>query len=424
MAQYDLVVHGGSEFRPKETRTLRLTPEDDLVELGSLSIDSDSAWRILVDPRGDWVCLPLFDYQLQFLTIGPTDKLTHLQTLSDWIYSGSRASLRPDGRGIIETFIEVFGSIAPAYMRNFFVEENIGLVPTGVSHEYNSLEERSLRTVITQRGNMTAFGVFSTGCRSHHLDPEGDLSAPLSEHIWTNNSNQFFAREAAVSRDGHLLIAAGGGNEFNAVSHWISDDGTLIEMDRIPYYDRFPPNYVPLAGGNLESICISPNRDWVLFQGDATEVWDLNPDGSFGEQRWITFLAPNYGQATLSADGRVAVVSHLYLGWHEEEYIQSWALAVFRLTPEGDIISVKYHFYPHQWEVAFLTRRVPGDTNGDGWIDCSDLVTLINHVNLGAEIPNPVDFDHADVDRDGDRDEADVRAIADLILTQGTSLQN
>jgi hypothetical protein len=97
---------------------------------------------------------------------------------------------------------------------------------------------------------------------------------------------------------------------------------------------------------------------------------------------------------------------------------------VFRLTPEGDIISVKYHFYPHQWEVAFLTRRVPGDTNGDGWIDCSDLVTLINHVNLGAEIPNPVDFDHADVDRDGDRDEADVRAIADLILTQGTSLQN
>jgi hypothetical protein len=166
-----------------------------------------------------------------------------------------------------------------------------------------------------------------------------------------------------------------------------------------------------LAGGVL-IVMIAPNRDWVIFQGnDSTVCWDLLPDGTFGDEKWSTIETASFGRAGLSGDGRVLVVTHLTTVWN---------LSILRLSPVGDLISITTHPTPDLIHngIQFITRRVPGDTNGDGWLDITDVVTLINHVNDGTEIPNPVDFDHADVDRDGDRDDADVQALVELILTQ------
>jgi hypothetical protein len=170
-----------------------------------------------------------------------------------------------------------------------------------------------------------------------------------------------------------------------------------------------------LAGGGIESVMISPLREWVIFHGNSSTVcWNLNPDGSFAGEKWSTDATANFGLADLSADGRVVIVGHLADGWK---------LSILRLSPTGDLDSVTTHetSLPHV-PLKFITRRVPGDTNGDGWLDITDVVTLINHISLGTDIPNPVDFDHSDVDRDGDRDDADVQTLVDLILTQVSPL--
>lgn len=46
----------------------------------------------------------------------------------------------------------------------------------------------------------------------------------------------------------------------------------------------------------------------------------------------------------------------------------------------------------------------------------ADLVTLVNHVERGAEIGNPVDLDNAGVSRDGARNKVDVVMPVERLL--------
>ena len=62
-----------------------------------------------------------------------------------------------------------------------------------------------------------------------------------------------------------------------------------------------------------------------------------------------------------------------------------------------------------------VIEREPGDLNGDGEIDITDIVAVISYIL--DEAPEGFDADAADVNKDGNIDIADIVSIIDLILT-------
>jgi hypothetical protein len=408
-SQYDLVLNYG--FSDHELRLYHLNPDDSLTLLDVTPLDPSvdtPTNRLLVSPRGDWMIAPFVSptSTIQLVSILPSGELVLEEHLNENLHSQLITSLRPDGAGFFTSTVEVFAT-PPTYRQFFFVNPDFTITPVNASQEYMSPEERLRNTVITHRGIFTVIGQEANTHRTYHLDPDGALGPISPPMLYEENNLQYTGRALGVSRDGHLVISGGNGSLTQAVSMWVDDAGTVSIIDKI----RLPDGQRLAGGGDTESVLISPYRDWVIFQGDATELWDLNPDGSFAGKRWTVTQTGIFGTADLSPDARVVIVNHLVF--------TDWTLSILRLSPTGDVESIAQHVFDLPiYPAVFIPRRRPGDCNGDGWLDATDVVCLVNHITQGIEIPNPVDFDHADVDRDGDRDQSDVSALVDLILGQ------
>jgi hypothetical protein len=398
-AQYQFLTTTGDTGQNDVLRFFRVNADDSLTEVDSITTSNNLNLTTYLDPRGRWVYVPfagVFDgTDFYELTASGEVILRDMQG-GGFAFSDGRAAVRPDGAGVINTqALQTIG-----WYRFFRVTDELHLVPEGASHEL-APGESILQGDISVRGAFTIFTQTQTEYRTYPLAPNGDIGAPTPDVSWDTNGN-FIARALGVSRDGRVIISAGNGDR-DAVSLWVADDGSVTEIDSLPRQQPFR-----LVGGNAANVLFPHHRYWVVFHGDWTEIWALNPDGTFGERIDITFDTQNFGRAALSADGRCAVAFHIQ---------PTRSLSVLRLKPTGEIVSITRHTVPYFAEgLNFVTRRRPGDCNGDGWLDATDVVCLVNHVTQGTDIPNPVDFDHADVDGDGRRDQDDIEALVDLIL--------
>jgi hypothetical protein len=390
----------GTGFGLVDLRTFHVDEADTIVEIDSVQTIAPSSNSLAVDPRGNWIYAPLGLESGELFRLLDNNALLSKDQLNDKCYEDSRAALIPDGIGFVGS--ETFDPDEEIYLRLYTVSGECEITPAPPSLEFFS-QNGAHRLAVSQVGGYTIIAQRRNIHFSYHMDPDGTISPPTPEIVW-GTEREYTSQSLAISRDGRVAISAGNGDLFDAVSLWVNDDGTITQVDTLAIDGR-------LAGGGISQPLISPDRDWVVFPGnDATVCWNLNPDGSFADEKWSTSATASFGFGDLSADGRVLIVSHV---------TQVPNLSVLRLSPTGELLSVTTHEYSLQHvPVRFITRRRPGDTNGDGWLDITDVVTLINHIQDGTGIPNPVDFDHADVDRDGDRDDADVQALVELILTQ------
>jgi len=404
-AQYDFCAQVGTGSGSVDLRTLHLSEDGSFIESDSVQTIGPVSSSLLVDPRGRWIHVPLGTEIGELFAVFDNDTLLSKDKLDDKCYEDSHVALAPGGTGFIGS--ETFDPDEEIYLRFYAVSAECVITPALPSFEFSASEHLPFALVVSQVGNCTILAQMRNVHFTYHMDPDGSISLPTPEIAW-GTEREYTSQSMGISRDGRLVVSAGNGDLFDAVSLWVDADGTVMQVDTLSVDGL-------LAGGGIESVMISPLREWVIFHGNSSTVcWNLNPDGSFAGEKWSTDATANFGLADLSADGRVVIVGHLADGWK---------LSILRLSPTGDLDSVTTHetSLPHV-PLKFITRRVPGDTNGDGWLDITDVVTLINHISLGTDIPNPVDFDHSDVDRDGDRDDADVQTLVDLILTQVSPL--
>lgn len=427
-AQYQFLLNVDVEFGPKWVSTFQLNEDDSIVELRRVSIPE--LYQLVIDPRGQWIYCTLRDFTGQFYRVATDGSLQLTQVLADPDWRLGDGALRPDGLGIVLNRGDRVPESELGSLQHYFIDPVSGLMPSGASFEYDNHAYPQLEPVqvMSQRGSFTLFGKHQNRYRTYHVSENGDVSPPSSDAYWTDwrpPGTDYFGENWAVSRDGRVLLLAGfsvyAPPDLSLVSHWVGDDGSVTIVDRVLESDVTPP-----PGGNASfnsvhpSVFISPDRSFAVFQGKATDIWSLNPDGTFAGRRDIAVFDNDseVGLASLSGDGRVLIVTHAAdFPNGSGGYTFAWGLRIFRLSPQGDILSETV--YVSNLPIinpTFITRREPGDANGDGWIDVADLVTLVNHVYHGAEIGNPVDLDNADVNRDGARNKIDVVMLTEELL--------
>jgi hypothetical protein len=415
--QYRLIGSIGSDTGDDRLALWELTEDDELVELDSLPPQQFGIIdRTLVDPRGEWVYFSIDPGDIgEFVRVGADDKLELVQILDDNHYESLSPSLRPDGSGVVLAVTDEPGYYNPHYLQYYRATPQ-GLVPQGVSTEFNIEVNPVDYTAITQWGEYTLVSVFDSVRRTHHLTPGGEIGLATEDIYWESQESGFDPKTLATSRDGRLLIAAGVGNVRRAVSNWVEDDGTVSERDSL-FHEDFEDGLTLGYEGTVNTIIVSPHRDFVIFHANRPELWELHPDGTFGDMLWRSDREFTYGaHASLSADGRVLVTTQfVWLDDGQGGLYGTWAASIFRLGSLGEVLSENFIELPINYRMDFVTRRAPGDVNGDGWIDAADIACLLNHLS-GAPITNPVDFDNADVNRSGNLTEDDVQALVEVIL--------
>lgn len=268
--------------------------------------------------------------------------------------------------------------------------------------------------------------LFAHGHRTYRVHPfvDGNIGPPTPDLRFDTSPElgyQYQANCVTSSRDGRVIISIGTSSGIEgapvAYSLWVEDDGTVRPVSVI----RKKTESDSLAGG-VVALEIAPDRSWVVINGRRVVSYRLNPDGTFGEELWRTESRDLAMGLSVSGDGRlIASGSIVTRPSGDNLSVAVSLLTLLHVDGEGRLISRTEHEFERGFESTrifpeFITRRGPGDANGDGWIDVADLVTLVNHVERGAEIGNPVDLDNADVNRDGARNKVDVVMLVERLL--------
>ena len=164
------------------------------------------------------------------------------------------------------------------------------------------------------------------------------------------------------------------------------------------------------------NIAITPTG-YIMTTGNDTNIrpsrnpkaWKIYAKANESDE-WTTIVDVSDGAALGLGTNSITDYSFSISGTKEK--YQFYRFEVSEICGHDNYITSNYVFQLAELALIGLPARIPGDVNGDGKVNVSDVTTLVNMI-LGVVT---MDQTRADVNGDGKVNVSDVTALVNIIL--------